>query len=45
MAPICADDMAILADGRDTMQSLVNIAVDHSCMELLSIATCEECHS
>ena len=33
VAPTCADDMAILADRRDTMQSLVNVAVDHSCME------------
>ena len=32
--PTRADDMAILADRRDTMQSLVNVAVNHSCMEL-----------
>lgn len=33
VAPACADDMVLVSDKKDSLQSLVNIAVDHSCME------------
>ena len=33
VAPACADDLLLLSDRKDALQSLVNIAVDHSCLE------------
>ena len=35
VAPVCADDMVLASDRRDALQSLsiVNVAVDHSCLE------------
>ena len=33
VAPACADDLVLLSDRKDALQSLVNIAVDHSCLE------------
>ena len=33
VAPACADDMVVLTERKDALQSLVNIAVDHSCLE------------
>ena len=33
VAPACADDMVLASDRRDALQSVVNVAVDHSCLE------------
>ena len=33
VAPACADDLLLLSDRKDALQSLVNIVVDHSCLE------------
>ena len=33
LAPACADDLVLLSDRKDALQSLVNIAVDHRCLE------------
>ena len=33
LAPACADDLVLLSDQKDALQTLVNIAVDHSCLE------------
>ena len=33
LAPACADDLVLLSNQKDALQTLVNIAVDHSCLE------------
>ena len=37
VAPICADDVALACNDKSTLQSLVDIAVDYSQMELYKL--------